>query len=187
MSSETWTSCNMPQKRLEAFFVLRFSHLRAMVFGVCREGLWQPEREWGWAGSHRKEPWLNTGPAPRKERGGLACTDQEELISCDIIELYINNIPEKWVAKHWLTEEAECVKTRTQNYLLLAVENGNKSRLKIWTSGLQHLVIDITHRHCIHTLHSFHNGTNYIEHFCNWRPLTSNNSIGHYDFDRTPE
>lgn len=36
---------------------------------LCREGLWQPERERGWAGSHRKEPWLNTGPAPSKERG----------------------------------------------------------------------------------------------------------------------
>lgn len=43
----------------------------------------------------KKEPWLNTGPAPRKEREGLACTDREELISCDIIELYINNVPEK--------------------------------------------------------------------------------------------
>lgn len=42
-----------------------------------------------------KKPWLNTGPAPRKGGEGLACTDQEELISCDIIELYINNIPEK--------------------------------------------------------------------------------------------
>lgn len=40
------------------------------------------------------------------------CTDQEELISCDIIELYTNNVPEKWVAKHWLSEEAERVKTR---------------------------------------------------------------------------
>lgn len=49
--------------------VLRFSHLRAMVFCVCRERLWQAERERGWAGSHRKEPSLNTGPAPRKERG----------------------------------------------------------------------------------------------------------------------
>lgn len=58
------------------------------------------ERERGWAqkktkNKKKKEPWLNTGPAPRKEREGLACTDREELISCDIIELYINNVPEK--------------------------------------------------------------------------------------------
>lgn len=38
MPSATWTSCNMPQREAGGlFFVVRFSHLRAMVFGVCVE------------------------------------------------------------------------------------------------------------------------------------------------------
>lgn len=152
MPSQTWTSCNMPQKRLEAFFVWRFSHSRAVVFGVCGEQLWQPERERGWAQkkTKKKEPWLNTGPAPRKEREGLVCTDREELISCDIIELYINNVPEKWVVQHWLTQVAECEKTRAANYLFACCrKTGMKKRgVGIRTSGLrQHVVVNTAHKH----------------------------------------
>lgn len=139
MSSETWTSCNMPQKRLEAFLFWGF-HTWGPWYLVCVERNCDRLKGRG-AGhrSHREEPWLNTGPAPRKEREGLACTDQEELISCDIIELYINNLPEKWVAKHWLTEEAECVKARAPNYLLWKmVTREQTSNLNIWTATARH-------------------------------------------------
>ena len=81
------------------------------------------KRERGWAGLARTEKGAlakTLARLPRKERRGLVRADQKELISCDIIELYINNVPEKWVAERRLTGEAECVKTRARNNLSLA-------------------------------------------------------------------
>ena len=58
-SSDIWTQHNMAQRRLGAF-VLRFSHLMTVVFGVCGERL----KGWGTRRAQRKQFWLNIGSAP---------------------------------------------------------------------------------------------------------------------------
>lgn len=72
--------------------ILRLSHSRAVVFAGCRE---EPRLKGnrGRARSHREVLWLSSGPRSPDKGEGLAHAEQEELISCDIIDLYTDNVP----------------------------------------------------------------------------------------------
>lgn len=111
MPSETWTSCSTSQKALLEAVLFWGFHTRGPWYLLAADRSCDKLKGTrGRARSHRKGHWLNTGPRSPGKGEGLACADQEELISRDIIELYINNVPEKRRAELWLSEESERVK-----------------------------------------------------------------------------